>query len=131
PINKSLMACNGIVVRLDQFLEPLPAALGAIEVDHLKPVRLRVNQRLPPLRIERDAFDVATAPFVDHWHAVSWEVVRIEPRLIVLRAVDQRDCQHVRVPDQQAQNALRLLLALPAAARRSPGPRPSAAIPRA
>src|SRR5262249_30508393 len=111
PINESLMAGKAILLRLDQFLQPPPAAPGAIEVDHLKPVSPRVNQRLPPLRIERDAFDVATAPFVDHWHAVSWEVVRIESRLIVLRAVDQRDCQHVRVPDQQAQNALRLLLA--------------------
>jgi hypothetical protein len=51
PINKSLMACNAILVRLDQFLQPLPAALGAIEVDDLKPIRPRVNERLPTLRI--------------------------------------------------------------------------------
>ena len=38
PINKGPMACNGILVRLDQFLQPRPAALGAIEVDDLKPV---------------------------------------------------------------------------------------------
>src|SRR5262245_13825659 len=89
PINKSLMACNAILVRLDQFLQPLPALLCAIELDHLKPVRPRVNQRFPARSIECDALDIATAPFVDHWHAVSWEVVRIETRLIVLRAMDQ------------------------------------------
>src|SRR5262249_2833440 len=77
----------------------------------LKPVRSCVNQRLPTLRIERDALDVATAPFVDDWHAVSFDLVRVEERLIVLRAMGQRECQHVRVPDQQAQNALGLLLA--------------------
>ena len=36
PINESLMARNAILVRLDQFLQPLPAVLGAVEVDHLK-----------------------------------------------------------------------------------------------
>src|SRR5207302_4830970 len=85
PVNKSLMSCNGILVRLDQFLQPLPAALGAIEVDYLEPVRPRVNERLPTLRIERDALDVATAPLVDDWHAVSFDLVRIEQRLIILR----------------------------------------------
>ena len=54
PVNKSLMTCNGILVRVDQLLEPLPAALGAIEVDGLEPVRPRVNERLPTLKIERD-----------------------------------------------------------------------------
>src|SRR5262245_1027399 len=88
-----------------------PAVLGAIELGHLKPVRPRINQRLPALRIERDTLDIANAPFVDDWHAVSRDLVRIKTRLIVLWAMDQRDCQHVRVPDQQAQNALRLLLA--------------------
>ena len=87
PINKSLMTCNGILVRLDQFLQPLPAAFGAIEVDYLKPVRPRVNERLPTLRIERDALDVATAPLVDDRHPVSFDLVRIEPRAIVLRAI--------------------------------------------
>src|SRR5262245_50744880 len=48
-INESLMACKAILVRLDQFLEPLPAALGAVELDHLKPVRSCINQRLPAL----------------------------------------------------------------------------------
>src|SRR5260370_27593006 len=92
PVNKSLMTRNGILVRLDQSLQPLPAALGAIELDDLKPVRPRVNQRLPTLRIERDALDVATAPLVDDWHAVSFDLVRIEQRLIVLRAMHQREC---------------------------------------
>jgi hypothetical protein len=39
PVNKSLMTCHGILVRFDQFFQPLPAALGAIEVDELRPVR--------------------------------------------------------------------------------------------
>ena len=55
PVHKGLMASNGILVRVDQFLEPLPAARGAVEVDDLKPVRPRVNERLPTRRIERDA----------------------------------------------------------------------------
>jgi hypothetical protein len=58
PVNKGLMPCNGILVRINQLLEPLPAALGAIEVDGLEPVRPRINERLPTLRIERDALDV-------------------------------------------------------------------------
>ena len=70
PVNKSLMSCNAILVRVDQILQPVPAAFGAIEVDHLKPVRPRVNQRLPTHRIERDPRDVAAAPLVDDWHAV-------------------------------------------------------------
>jgi len=45
--------------------------------------------------------------------------VRVEQRLIVLRAMDQRECEHVRVPDQQAQNAFRLLLAPKLRKRRS------------
>ena len=52
PVNKSLMSCNGILTRLDQFLQSLPAALGAIEVDYLKPIGPRVNERLPTLGIE-------------------------------------------------------------------------------
>jgi len=110
PVNKSLMSRNAILVRVDQFLQPLPAAFGAIEVDYLKPVRPRVNERLPTLRIERDALDVATAPLVDDWHAVSFDLVRIEQRLIILRAMDQRECQDVRVAYQQAKNAFCLLL---------------------
>ena len=62
PVNKSLMSCNGVLVRVDQFFQPLPAALGAVEVDHLKPVRPRLNERMPTHRIERDALDVAAAP---------------------------------------------------------------------
>src|SRR5262245_49163239 len=61
PVNKGLMALNAILVRVDQLLQPLPTARGAIEVDDLKPVRPCVNQRLPTLRIERDALDVAAA----------------------------------------------------------------------
>jgi hypothetical protein len=80
-------------------------------VDYLKPIRPRVNERLPTLRIERDALDVAATPLVDDRHAISFDLVRIEKRLIVLRAVDQHECEHVCVPDQQAQNALRLLVA--------------------
>jgi hypothetical protein len=41
------------------LLEPLPAALGAVEVDDLEPVRPRVNERLPTLRIERAPGDFA------------------------------------------------------------------------
>src|SRR5262249_43427563 len=88
PINKSLMTCNRLVVPLTQFLEPLPTAVGAIEVDDLKPVRPRVNQRLPTVRIERDALDVATAPFVDHWQIVpagtSFPAVLREPFDLVI-----------------------------------------------
>ena len=75
PVNKGLMACNRIPARIGQFLQPLPAALGAIEVDDLKPIRPRANERLPTLRIERDALDVAAAPFVDDWRAVSFDPV--------------------------------------------------------
>ena len=50
PVNKSLMSCSGILVRADQFLQPLPAALGAVEVDDIKPVRSRINEWLPTLR---------------------------------------------------------------------------------
>jgi hypothetical protein len=96
PVNKGLMALKAILVLVDQLLQPLPTARGAIEVDDLKPVRPCVNQRLLTLRIERDALDVATAPFIDDWHAVSFDLVRVEERLIVLRAMGQRECQHVR-----------------------------------
>src|SRR5260370_35816309 len=61
PVNKGLMACNGILVRVDQFLQPLPAALVAIQVNYLKPVRPIGTQRLPSLRIDRDALAVAAA----------------------------------------------------------------------
>jgi len=55
PVNKRLMAGNAILVRLDQFLQPFPAVLCTVEVDDLEPVRPRVNEGLPTLRIERDA----------------------------------------------------------------------------
>jgi hypothetical protein len=32
PVHKDLMTCNGILVRVDQFLQPLPAALGAVAI---------------------------------------------------------------------------------------------------
>ena len=38
PVNKSLMSRNAILVRVDQFLQPIPAALGAVEMDYLEPV---------------------------------------------------------------------------------------------
>ena len=43
---------------------------------------------------------------VNDWHAVSFDLVRIEKRLIVLRAMDQRECQQVRLPNQQAARAV-------------------------
>ena len=78
PVNKRLMAGDGILMPVDQLLEPFPAALGAVEVDHLKPVRPRVKKWSPALRIERDALHIAAAPFVDDRHAVSFDIVRIE-----------------------------------------------------
>jgi hypothetical protein len=65
PINKGLMSCNGIFLGVDQFPEPVPAAFGAVEMDHLEPVGPRFNKRIPTQRIERDAFDVAAAPLID------------------------------------------------------------------
>src|SRR5450759_1153463 len=111
PVNKRLMPCNGILVRVDQFLQPLPAALGAVEVDDLEPVRSRVNDWLPTRRIERDALDVAAAPFVDDRHAASFDLVRIEKRLVVLGGMVQRECENICMAYQQAKNTLRLLLA--------------------
>ena len=43
PVNKGLMSRNGILVSVDQFLQPVPAALGAVKVDHLEPVRPRAS----------------------------------------------------------------------------------------
>jgi len=31
PVNKNLMACNAILVRVDQLLQPFPAAFGTVE----------------------------------------------------------------------------------------------------
>src|SRR5450756_1862260 len=98
PVNKRLMPCNGILVRVDQFLQPLPAALGAVEVDDLEPVRSRVNEWLPTRRIERDALDVAAAPFVDDRHATSFDLVRIEKRLVVLGAMGPVSYTHLTLP---------------------------------
>src|SRR5450759_4715424 len=91
------MSGNGILVSVDQFLEPVPAALGAVEVDDLEPVRPRINERLPTQRIERDALDIAAAPLVDDRHGASIDLAYIEKRLIVLRAIGQRECEDVRV----------------------------------
>src|SRR6266540_114913 len=111
PIYKRLMPRYGILVRVNQSLQAVPAALGAVEVDHLEPVRPRVNEWSPTLMIEPDALDVAAAPLVDDRHAQSFDLVRIEKRLPVLWAVDQRERQDVRMAYQQAQDALCLLLA--------------------
>ena len=94
------MSRNGILVSVDQFLQPVPATLGAVKVDHLEPIRPRVNERLPTHRVERDALDIAAAPLVNDRHAASFDLVRIETRLIVLRAMGQRECQDVRMADQ-------------------------------
>jgi hypothetical protein len=74
------MPCNGILVRIDQVLQPLPAALGAIEVDDLEPVRPRVNERLPTLGIERDALDVAAAPVASE---------NLNPDVLVMQPANQ------------------------------------------
>ena len=80
---------------------PIPSAgpnrSCAVKADHLEPVRPRGNERLPTHRIERDALDVAAAPLVDDWHTASFDLVRIETRLIVLRAMGQRDGQDASV----------------------------------
>ena len=89
----------------DQIFQALPANLSAVELDHLKPVRPGLHQWLPSLSIERNAFDVAAAPFVDDRHTIPSDLVRIEQGLPMLRAVNQR------VADQQAEDAFRLLLA--------------------
>src|ERR1039458_1106862 len=88
-----------------------PAAFGAVEVDDLEPVRPRFNERLPTQRIERDALDVAAAPLVDDRHDTSFDLTFQEKRLIVLRGLGQRERDDVRVAYQQAEDALRLLLA--------------------
>src|SRR5450756_2648040 len=54
-VNEGLMSSNGILVGVNQFLQPVPAAFGAVEADDLEPVRPRFNERLPTQRIERDA----------------------------------------------------------------------------
>src|ERR1017187_1716671 len=110
-VNEGLMLSNVIPGGANQFLQPFPAAFGAVEVDDLEPVRSRINERLPTQRIERDALDIAAAPLVDDRHGAPFDLAYIEKRLIVLRAMGQRECEDVRVAYQQANNALRLLLA--------------------
>src|SRR5258707_8439420 len=59
---------------LDQFLQPVPAAFGAVEMDGLEPVGMRFEERLPTRRVECDALDVAAAPLVDNRHSASFVV---------------------------------------------------------
>src|SRR5450759_575188 len=73
-VNEGLMSSNGILVDVNQFLQPVPAAFGAVEVDGLEPVGPRFNERLPTQRIERQALDVAAAPLVDDRHRTSLDV---------------------------------------------------------
>ena len=37
-VNEGLMSSNGILVGVNQFLQPVPAAFGAVVVDDLEPV---------------------------------------------------------------------------------------------
>src|ERR1035437_9169739 len=53
-VNEGLMSSKGIRVGVNQFLQPVPAAFGAVEVDGLEPVGPRFNERLPTQRIERE-----------------------------------------------------------------------------
>jgi hypothetical protein len=46
PVNKRLMSCSGIFVSVDQCLQLVPPAFGAVEVDDLEPVRPRFDERL-------------------------------------------------------------------------------------
>ena len=50
-VNEGLMSSNGILVDVNQFLQPVPAAFGAVEVDDLEPVRMRFKERLPSFSI--------------------------------------------------------------------------------
>src|SRR5439155_4729970 len=96
-VNEGLMSSIGILVGFDQFLQPVPAAPSAVKVDDLEPLRPRINERLPTQRIERDALDVAAAPLIDDRYSGSFNLAYIEKRLIVLRAMGQRECEDVRV----------------------------------
>ena len=86
PVNERLMSCIGILVSVDQCLQLVPPAFGAIEVDDLEPVRLRFDERLPTQRVERNALHVAAAPLVDNRHNASFHVTLEEKRLIVCGA---------------------------------------------
>src|SRR6266478_8995391 len=72
--HERLMSRIGILVSLDQFLQPVPAAFGAVEMDGLEPVGMRFEERLPTRRVECDALDVAAAPLVDNRHSASFVV---------------------------------------------------------
>jgi hypothetical protein len=111
PVNKRLMSCSGIFVSVDQCLQLVPPAFGAVEVDDLEPVRPRRNERLPTHRVERNALHVAAAPLVDDRHSASFHVTFEEKWLILLRNLRKRDGDVVRVAHQQAEDALCLLLA--------------------
>src|SRR5260370_30892002 len=43
PLNERLASCLGILVSLDQFLQSVPTAFGAVEVHDLEPARLGVR----------------------------------------------------------------------------------------
>src|ERR1700694_5683754 len=111
PVNERLMSCIGILVSVDQCLQLVPPAFGAVEVDDLEPVRLRFDERLPSQRVERNALHVAAAPLVDNRDNASFHVTLEEKRLIALGGLSQRDGDVVRVAHQQAEDALRLRLA--------------------
>src|SRR5450830_527345 len=74
-VNERLISCFDILVSRDQFLQPVPAAFRAVEVDDLEPVRPRFNgfnERSPTQRIERDTLDVAAAALVNDRHGTSF-----------------------------------------------------------
>ena len=73
-LNEPLMSRVGILVSLDRFFQPVPAAFGAAEMDDLEPVGMLFNERFPARRVERDALDVAAAPLVDDRHSASFVV---------------------------------------------------------
>src|ERR1700692_3867617 len=73
-VNQYLMSRAAVVVSLSYFLQPVPAAFGAVEVDDLEPVGMRFNKWLPTRRVECNALDVAAAPFVDNRHSASFVV---------------------------------------------------------
>jgi len=98
-VNLGLMPSGRIRTCFDQIFQSVPATGGAVELDHFKPVRSGLNKWLPSLSTERDAFDVAAAPFVNDRHAIPSDRTRIEPGFPMLRTVNQRECQHVGVAD--------------------------------
>ena len=109
PVDKGLMPGGRIGMCFNLVIQPLPATLGAVELDYLKPVRPSLNQWLPSLSIKCDAFEVAAAPFVDDRDSIASALMRIEQGLPMLRTMSQRESQHVGVADQQAKYAICLL----------------------